>query len=266
MFIRMDDGRRIHYELMGEPDAWAVLFTHSLSADMGMWVEQIPALLGAGYRVLRIDARGHGGSDAVSGDYTMAQLADDVAGVLQRLSVGPVHYVGLSIGGVYGQALALKHPELLRSLMLCDTLPAAVPGSSVSWRERIDLARQAGSLEPLAEATLQRWFTPEFLENETLRHQQILESILATTVDGFVGSCAAMQDFDFTAQLPDLHMPTLVVCGADDPGTPPPENRRLASLILGARYEEIPDCRHLPNVERPAEFNTILLDWLSSQH
>jgi len=265
MYIKLDGGRRIHYELIGRPDAPVVLFTHSLSADMGMWVEQIPDLLGAGYRVLRVDARGHGGSDAVAGDYTMEQLADDVADVLQHLSLGPVDYVGLSIGGVYGQALALKHPDLIRSLTLCDTLPAALPGSSASWQERMATARQAGSLAPLVEATLGRWFTPDFLEREPLRSQQIRESILATSVDGFVGSCAAMQAFDFTKQLPNLHVPALVICGAEDPGTPPAENRRLAGLMPAARYEEIPGCRHLPNVQKPGEFNGILLRWLRSR-
>lgn len=265
MYIRMADGRRMHYELLGKQNAPVVCFTHSLSADMGMWVEQIPALVMAGYRVLRVDMRGHGASDAVSGDYTMEQLADDTAVLLRQLSLGPVHYVGLSIGGIYGQALALKHPGLISSLMLCDTLPAAIPGSQASWQERIATARAAGSLEPLAHATLQRWFTEDFLEQKPLRGQQILESILATTVDGFTGCAAAMQDFDFTDQLPSLHMPALVVCGAEDPGTPPQENRRLAGLIPGARYEEIPHCRHLPNVQKPTEFNTILLDWLGSR-
>ena len=93
-------GRNIAYDLMGDEKAPVVCMTHSLASDGGMWTEQVPALLAAGFRVLRIDMRGHGGSDPVDGPYTMAQLADDVALVLDALGMAKVHYIGLSIGGI----------------------------------------------------------------------------------------------------------------------------------------------------------------------
>src|ERR1035441_8823241 len=95
--------RNIAYDLIGSETAPVVCMTHSLASDGGMWAEQVPGLLAAGFRVLRIDMRGHGGSDPVSGDYTMSQLAGDVAAVLDALSIPRVHFIGLSIGGMLGQ-------------------------------------------------------------------------------------------------------------------------------------------------------------------
>src|SRR5215475_11516068 len=92
-------GRKIYYDLTGPEAAPAVCFTHSLASDSGMWAEQLPPLLHAGYRVVRLDMRGHGGSDPVSGDYSMGELADDVAAGLEFLGLGRVHFIGLSIGG-----------------------------------------------------------------------------------------------------------------------------------------------------------------------
>lgn len=258
-------GRRIHYDLVGPEGARIVCFTHSLSSDGGMWAEQMPAL--AGFRVLRLDMRGHGGSDPVAGPYTMDQLADDVALALDALGLGPVHYIGLSIGGMIGQAFALRHGARLASMMLCDTLPAspAAPAARQGWKDRVAAVTAAGSMDPLADATMERWFTPEFRGKSPARWKQIRDTVACTTPAGFLGCAAAIQDFDFAARLPQIRVPTLVVCGDDDPGTPPAENRRIAGLIPGARYEEIAAARHFPNVERPGAFNRLMTDWLRSQ-
>jgi 3-oxoadipate enol-lactonase len=119
------DRRRIYYDLNGPEIGPVLCMTHSLSSDSGMWAEQMPALLGAGYRVLRVDMRGHGGSDPVTGCYTMDQLAQDVAMVVHALGIDKVHYIGLSIGGMIGQAFAKTHGPFLKSMMLCDTMPAS---------------------------------------------------------------------------------------------------------------------------------------------
>ena len=96
-------GRNIAYDLVGPDNAPTVCITHSLASDGGSWSEQVPALLAGGFRVLRLDMRGHGGSDPVSGDYTMAALADDVAEASAVLGIARVHYLGLSIGGMIGE-------------------------------------------------------------------------------------------------------------------------------------------------------------------
>jgi 3-oxoadipate enol-lactonase len=261
-------GRRIAYDLVGPEDASedapTVCITHSLASDGGSWAEQVPALLRGGFRVLRIDMRGHGGSDPVSGDYTMTALADDVAQVLEALSIARVHYIGLSIGGMIGQAFALAHGDRLISALWCDTLPASPRGAREIWDQRINTVRAANSLEPLAEPTVERWLTDDFKARHPGRWKQILDTVIGTTPAGYLGCCAAILDFDFTPRLPEVRVPVLVLCGADDAGTPPAENRRLAGLVPGARYEEMTGCRHFPNVERPDAFNRIMLGWLGA--
>ena len=258
-------GRRLYYDLVGPEDGPVVCITHSLASDSGMWAEQMPPLLQAGFRVLRLDMRGHGGSDPVAGDYTMQQLAADVAGALDALMLSRVHYIGLSIGGMIGQAFAIEHSAKLISAMWCDTLPASPSGAAAMWEERMSIVRRANSLEPLADGTVERWFTDAFKSSKPWRWKQIRDTVAATTPAGYLGCSAAIMNFDFTGQLPALRIPTLVVCGADDPGTPPSENRRLAGLVPGGRYEEIADARHFPNVEHPEAFNRIMMAWLETQ-
>jgi 3-oxoadipate enol-lactonase len=255
-------GRRLYYDLAGPDNAPVVCITHSLSSDGGSWAEQVPPLLQAGYRVLRLDMRGHGGSDPVAGNYTMQELAGDVAIVLEALAIPRVHYIGLSIGGMIGQAFAIEHGAKLISAMWCDTLPASPSGAAAMWAERMSMVRQANSLEPLADGTMERWFTDAFKAKNPGRWKQIRDTVAATTPAGFLGCSTAIMNFDFTGQLSSSRVPVLVVCGAEDPGTPASENRRLAGLVSGSRYEEIPGMRHFPNVEAPDPFNRIMMGWL----
>ncbi len=257
-------GRRLYYDLAGPEDGPVVCITHSLASDGGSWAEQVPALLGAGFRVLRLDMRGHGGSNPVAGDYTMSALAGDVATVLDALGLARVHYIGLSIGGMIGQAFALEHGNKLISALWCDTLPASPLTAKAVWDERIAIVRRANSLEPVGDATMERWFTDAFKGRNPGRWKQIRDTIVATTPTGYLGCSAAIMNFDFAARLPSLRLPVLVLCGSDDPGTPASENRRLAGLVPGARYEEIPGMRHFPNVEASEAFNRIMLGWLDA--
>jgi 3-oxoadipate enol-lactonase len=259
------DGRNIAYDLIGSETAPVVCMTHSLASDGGMWAEQVPALLAGGFRVLRIDMRGHGGSGPVAGDYTMSALASDVAAVLDALAIPRVHYVGLSIGGMLGQAFALEHGGKLVSAMWCDTLPSTPGGPPEIWQQRVDTVRNANSLAPLADPTIERWLTNAVKQQRPGRWKQIRDTIVGTTPAGYLGCVAAIRNFDFAAQLPSVKVPVLVVCGAQDAGTPPEGNRRIANLVPGARYEEIPNALHFPNVEHPETFNRIMMDWLKAQ-
>ncbi|MBV9687360.1 MAG: alpha/beta fold hydrolase [Alphaproteobacteria bacterium] len=258
-------GRRLYYDLTGPEDGPVVCITHSLASDGGSWAEQLPPLLEAGFRVLRLDMRGHGGSDPVDGDYTMQALAADVAAVLDALTLPRVHYVGLSIGGMIGQAFAIEHGAKLISAMWCDTLPASPTGAVAMWDERMNTVRRANSLEPLADTTMERWFTDAFRASRPGRWKQIRDTIAATRPAGYLGCSAAIMNFEFTGKLPSLRIPVLVVCGSEDAGTPASENRRLAGLVPGARYEEISGMRHFPNVEAPDAFNQIMMGWLEAQ-
>ncbi len=262
MLINLN-GRRIYYDLTGADGAQIVCLTHSLTSDSGMWAEQLPTLLDAGYRVLRLDMRGHGGSDPIPGDYTMEELADDVAAALDFLGIAKVQFVGLSIGGMLGQAFALKHSDRLHSAMFCDTAPKTPPGAKGLWQPRIDAVKEENSVAPLADATMERWFTDAFKRNNPQRWQQIHTTIAETPPAGYLGCAAAILDFDFEPELSSIELPVLVVCGSDDEGTPPAGNKRITELIPDARYEEIATARHFPNVEYPEPFNRIMLAWLN---
>ena len=253
------------YDLVGTEGAPTVAFIHSLAADGGMWNEQVPPLLAAGYQVLRIDLRGHGGSSAVPGNYAMTQLASDVIAVLDAVSLKSVHLVGLSIGGMIAQSLALDHPDRVRSMMLCDSQPASPEDALTRWGPRMVAVQKAGTCEPLGDGTMGRWFTDAFRERRPSRWKQIRDTVVGTSPQGYIGCAYAIQHFDFRPRLPTLRVPTVVVCGADDPGAPPGESQHIASLIPGARFNDIPKARHLPNVERPEVFNPMLLEWLGSQ-
>jgi 3-oxoadipate enol-lactonase len=257
--------RRIRYDLSGPEAGPIVCLAHSLSADSGIWAEQVPALLSAGWRVLRLDMRGHGGSDPVAGDCAMDDLADDVALVLDFLALDRVHFVGLSIGGMIGQTLGLRHAGRLSSLMLCGTSPQAVPGGMAMWEARFAAIARAGSLEPLADDTMARWFTPAFRPRRPDRWLQVRNTVAATSPAGYIAGARAIIDFDVLDRLPQVRTPTLVVCGDDDPGTPAEGNRKIAELIPGARYEEISPARHIPMMEHPEIFNRILLEWLAAR-
>src|SRR6516164_5113614 len=199
-------GRRLHYDIVGPEDGPVVCITHSLASDGGSWAEQLPSLLQAGFRVLRLDMRGHGGSDPVDGDYTMQALAADVAAVLDALGLPRVHYIGLSIGGMICQAFAIEHSAKLISAMWCDTRPASPKGAADQWAQRMNTVRQANSLEPLADPTMERWFTDAFKPRKPGRWKQIRDTIAATTPAGYLGCSAAIMNFDFTAQLPALRL------------------------------------------------------------
>ena len=253
---------RIHFDLLGPPDGPLVCLAHSLSSDSGIWAEQVPPLLAAGWRVLRVDMRGHGGSGAPAGPYRMEELAGDIIAVLDFLCAPHMHFVGLSIGGMIGQQLAIDHGDRLHSLMLTGTSPKAVPGPPEMWPDRFGAIRAAGSVEPIADATMTRWFTQAFRPRHVSRWQQVRAMIANTDPEGYIASAEAIIAFDVLARLPQVRTETLVVCGDDDPGTPAEGNRLIARLIQGARYEEIACARHIPMVEHPELFSRIMQGWL----
>jgi 3-oxoadipate enol-lactonase len=164
-----------------------------------------------------------------------------------------------------GQAFALEHSSKLASAIWCDTLPSTPAGAPEVWQQRVDTVRNANSLAPLADPTIERWLTDAVKQQRPGRWKQIRDTIIGTTPAGYLGCVAAIRNFDFIARLPSVKLPVLVVCGAEDAGTPPVENRRIATLVPGARYEEIASARHFPNVEHPDTFNRIMLGWLQSQ-
>ncbi len=156
------NGIQVNYTLEGPADGPVVTMSHSLATDLSMWDLQAKALARR-YRVLRYDTRGHGGTEAPAGAYTLSQLAEDARALLRALGIARTHWIGLSMGGMIGQSLALSSPELLQSLSLCDTSSRIPADMKHLWDERIATVEAKG-MEPMVEPTVARWFTPKFIE------------------------------------------------------------------------------------------------------
>src|SRR5215813_8816576 len=137
------NGININYILEGPASGPIVTMSHSLATDLTMWDPQVPELR-SHYRVLRYDTRGHGGTDAPPGPYALEQLTDDAGALLQALGITRTHFIGLSMGGMIGQLLALQHPELLQSLTLCDTMSRVPMEAKATWDERVQTAQNQG--------------------------------------------------------------------------------------------------------------------------
>jgi 3-oxoadipate enol-lactonase len=257
------NGIGMHYTLNGPASAPVVMLSHSLATTLAMWEPQVAALA-ARYRVLRYDTRGHGGTDAPAGAYTLDLLAEDARALLQALDIRRVHFVGLSMGGMIGQMLGLKHPELLRSLVLCDT-SSRVPAEARSmWDERIRMAETQG-MEPLVQSTIARWFTPSYIA----AHPEVVDPVRAmirqTPPQGFAGCGQAIKMLDLTDQLQRIGTPTLVVVGEDDPGTPVAASRTIHERIRGSELVILKSAAHLSNVEQPEAFTRAVLAFLGRQ-
>lgn len=253
----------INYDLIGPADAPVVCMTHSLTSDFGMWAEQVPALIGAGFQVLRIDTRGHGGSTATTGDYTIDELAGDVLSVLDALEFDSgVHMIGLSMGGMIGQVIAADHPGRLASLMACCTASKWM-GDTDLMLGRIRAVKESGSLESIVAANMERRYGPGYQERRPLRWKALRETFLGTSLDGYFGCMQACLTHNVEPRLHQIDIPTLVLAGSEDPTTPPEDNKLIASKIPAARYVEISGGYHFPNVEFDEEFNRIMLDWLN---
>lgn len=250
----------INCEVSGKQDAPVVVLSHSLGSSLAMWNPQIEALE-CHFRVLRYDMRGHGGSDTPQGAYTLEQLGEDAVGLLDALRIQVVHWVGLSIGGMIGQYLALNHADRLRSLVLCDTA-AAIPEEAQAMRQqRIEIAREQG-MEPLVEPTLDRWFTPAFLRRNSPQVELIRRHFLATPVGGYIGCSEAIRNLNYLERLSEIKTPTLIIVGEEDPGTPVTASEAIHERIPDSRLVVVPSCAHLSNVEQPEAFNRALIDFL----
>ena len=257
------NGIWMNYELSGKKGAPVVALSHSLSCNLLMWNPQIDAL-NPYFQVLRYDTRGHGNTDAPSGSYTLELLAEDAVGLLDALDMDRVAFVGLSMGGMIGQCLALNYPHRLKSLVLCDTASVIPAEAQPVWQERLDKVSTKG-MEAIYEETLERWFTPAFLRREPPMVKLIREQILATSVAGYVGCGEAIRRLNYLDRISRIKTPTLIIVGEDDPGTPVSAAKAMHERILGSSLVVLPSARHLSNVEQTEAFNAALLKFLKNQ-
>jgi 3-oxoadipate enol-lactonase len=253
------NGIDVNYEVEGA-GPWITL-SHSLACNLHMWDEQA-AVLARHFKVLRFDTRGHGKSDAPAGAYSLEMLADDLKGLFDTLGIRSSHFVGLSMGGMIGQVFALKHPGVLKTLVLADTTSRYPAEAAPIWAERIKTAETKG-MEPLVQPTLERWFTEPFRKASPGKVQRIAEMIRATPVAGYVGCSHAIPKINVSARLREIAAPGLVIVGEQDMGTPVAMAREIHENYPGSGLIVIPAAAHLANIEQAEAFNAALADFLA---
>ncbi|MGD9861844.1 MAG: 3-oxoadipate enol-lactonase [Pseudodonghicola sp.] len=257
MHIADLDDVQLHYRIDGDPDGAPVVFSNSLGTDLRLW-EPILPLLPAGLKLIRYDTRGHGLSSLPPGPYSMGALVRDAERLLDHLQIRDCVFVGLSIGGMIAQGLAVKRLDQVRALVLSNT--AAKIGTKAMWDDRIAQIR-AGGLESAADATLERWFGKAFRTGPDLTLWRNM--LTRQPLEGYVGCAAAISGTDFYTPTSGLRLPALGIAGDADRSTPPDLVRETVELIPGARFRLIRGGGHLPCVDQPEAYAAALTGFLT---
>ena len=251
---------KTRYRIDGAGSRW-VTFVTGIANDLTMWDAQVP-VLERGLRILRYDLRGHGGSEATPGPYSMKLLVEDLKALLDSLSVRTTSLVGLGLGGAIAQAFAIEHAAKVENLVPCCCRARMVMDFAQLWHKLRGTVQEQG-LEAIVEPTVQRWFSDEF----KAAHPEVLEKIRTmirgTTLDGYMGVTAAFLGLDVEERLPRIQARTLYVSGAEDKlGGPPDLMAGLAAKVRGARHVSVPKAAHIANIQNPEGFNRVLGDFL----
>jgi len=252
------NGLQLHYQLDGQGPP--VLLLHPVGLDLSWWEPQVEALRSE-FQVLRMDFRGHGKSAMAPPPYTLAQFAADAQALLGALHIGPAHVIGLSLGGMVAQVLALEYPTEVRSLILSNTLCTLPAEARQAMRARGEAAEQSG-MAAVIEPTVERWFTRGFLDSSLTarcRHR-----LLAQDVGAWASTWRAIADLDTLPRLGAIHLPTLVTTGDADVSTPVAAAKLIADAIPGAILKVMPGAPHMAPYERPELFNPLVLEFLRS--
>ncbi|MDX2204625.1 MAG: alpha/beta fold hydrolase [Hyphomicrobiaceae bacterium] len=254
------NGMSMHIKVDGAADAPPIVLHHPLAANLSIW-DEIATMLATDFRVVRFDARGHGNSEATKAPYDFATLSRDVVALLDHLGIAKAHFLGLSMGGMVGQFLGLEHAGRFRTLMLTATTSRVPPEGRVLWQDRVKTAREQG-MAAMPAPSLQRWLTERNRQNAALV-ARMTAMITATPVEGYAGWCQAIERLDVTDRLPAIALPTLVVVGAEDPGTPPAAAEVIHRQIPGSELVIMPACAHMLCVEDPVAMHGHLTAFLA---
>jgi 3-oxoadipate enol-lactonase len=247
---------RLFYRLEGRSDLPALVMSHSLGCDLGMWAPQMPDLLDH-FQVLRYDVRGHGASAIPAGDYTLDQIGQDVLALADKLKLPRFSFCGISMGGAVGQWAALNAPQRLTKLILANTAPKF--GTPETWDARRKAVLEGG-MQAIVDATMQRFFSAE--NQQSVWAQSTRAIVLGTDPIGYAACCTALRDADTRSELGKISASTLIIGSDQDPSTPWEGNGSVLA-------RDIPDAQavrlqtaHLSNLEQPRAFTTAVLDFL----
>ena len=256
---------RLHW--LREGQGPVVVLSHALGCDLSMW-DGVAAILKQRFTVLRYDHRGHGQSAAPAGPYTMDMLADDAAALIQvQAAGGPVHFVGLSMGGMTAQSLAARYPQLVKSITIANAANHYNEAVRAMWHARMATVEAQG-VGAIAEGAIQRWFTPEFCADiaggSAVRVADVRQRLEKMAAAPYVASCAAVAGMDFRASNAGIRCPALVIAGTRDEATPVALSEAIVSSLPGARLATLP-AAHLSAVEQPAAFAALLEAFFAEQ-
>lgn len=252
----------LNYRIDGPDGAPWITFTTGMTNDLTMWDAHVAAL-SATHRLLRFDTRGHGDSEATPPPYTLDMLIGDIVGLWDALGIERSTLVGLGLGGVVAIGLAIAHGDRLDALVPVACRSEPVPQYRAIWPPMMERAR-AGGIAAIAETTAERWFPEAFRAANPEVMEKIRRMILKTSVDGYLGCIAALLTMDYTAGLPAIGVPALLVSGADDHvGAPPETMQAMADAMPDARHVSLPGAGHICTVANPGAFDDAMTSFLN---
>lgn len=245
----------------GDEAAPALILSNSLGTTLEMWEPQVAAF-SAGYRLIRYDTRGHGGSPVTAGPYSFDELGQDVLAVLDALRIERAAFCGISMGGHTGLWLGVHAGPRLSAIAVCNS--AAKIGAEAAWRERASMVRSGGTvgMRTLADSAPGRWFTDGFIQAQPATVQRAQEGIAGIDPEGYAACCEALATSDLRADIGHIAVPTLLLAGASDPVTTVADAQAMQASIPGARVAVV-QASHLSNLEAPQAFNQAVLDFIS---
>ncbi len=256
------NGIAINYELSGAADGPAVVLHHPLATNLSCW-DELTAALEEKYRVLRLDARGHGASDAPAGAYAFETLAKDVVDLMTACGMDKASFLGLSMGGMVGQYLGFLYPERFKCLLLVSTSSRIPDEAQPVWDQRIVAAKKDGMASQV-DGAMQRWVSPRALKEDAALVERLRKMILATPVDGYLGWCQAIRGLNVTSRLGAIKLPTRVIVGELDPATPVAASQAIHEAIPGSDLVIVPGVSHMLHNEEPELFHSHVLPFLDA--
>lgn len=242
---------QLRVALQGRDDGVPVMLSHALGLDLTMW-DGLAHELRETHPLLRYDHRGHGGSAPAIEPYALDALVDDAARLVDEWGRGAVAFVGLSMGGMVGQGLAIRHPDKVRALVLANTTARYPEVARSAWAERI-AAVQQGGMAAVADLVVERYHAAAWRAAHPARAAALKEALLRCEPRSYAAACRAVAGVDWLDRLHEIRCPTLVIAGTADTGATPEMAQQIAERIAGARLETL-DAGHLSVAEQPEAF------------
>jgi 3-oxoadipate enol-lactonase len=252
-------GETFNVLIEGDENKEVLLLSNPMGTNLHFWDPQIPALA-ENFRIVRYDSRGHGGSVANQGPYSVEGLGRDALAIIDALGIEKVHWLGLSMGSVVGLWLLVHARERIGRAVLASTA-AQIPGPEL-WNSRIQSARESG-MEGIASALAERWFTKHFRDTEPARVETVMEMVRATPLHGYLAALAAIRDMDMREAIRNIRNEVLVIAGRHDPSTPPGMGALVASSIDRAKFVTL-EASHMSNIEDEANFAKAVVNFLTA--